>query len=157
MLLESTDLSTSQSESLRTPQIFSFHGIRWPIIIFYSPQKNSQKGEVKGWIFLGRVSYWWGGYGWDGRVNPGEVQSTAVSGDTPVPRMRNPICCGERRWVVWHHNIMTFQKLSCIVQLRNGWFCFILTIKNRGFRVTTCILGNANRHIYLHSIFGFLK
>ena len=35
----------------------------------------------------------------------------------------------ERRWVVWHHNIMTFQKLSCIVQLRNGWFCFILTIK----------------------------
>lgn len=26
------------------------------------------------------------GYGFDGRVNPGEVQSTAVSGDTPASR-----------------------------------------------------------------------
>ena len=55
-----------------------------------------------------------------------------------------------------HHDFPK-AKLYSIVQLRNGWFCFILTIKNRGFRVTTCILGNANRHIYLHSIFGFLK
>jgi hypothetical protein len=29
-----------------------------------------------------------GGYGVDGRVNPGEVQSTAVSGDTPEPWRR---------------------------------------------------------------------
>ena len=57
--------------------------------------KNFKKENER---IFGKVSYWWGGYGWDGRVNPGEVQSTAVSGDTPVPRMRNPT-----GWMAWYH------------------------------------------------------
>ncbi len=118
MLLESTYLSTSQRESHQNVELlwvlWEYFRIFPKFLPYYLTIHPTSKKKMKG--FLGRVSYWWGGYGWDGRVNPGEVQSTAVSGDTPVPWMQNPT-----GWMAWRGHQSVGSKMSCLAPQNHGF------------------------------------
>ena len=60
------------------------------------------------WLWLG-----WSSEPWRSTIHCGVWRHACASDESRVDGLM-PSICWEGRWVVWHHNIMTFQKLSCI-------------------------------------------